>query len=124
MFFEKDKKILPSCCGLEQWEEVVNNLSHRKGVWLGHDPTPVVEYQEHGIIVWSDDYNESLSSAKLKKDLVSIEFSINDLDRSVVQVRDDIKKFFDIQLRKRLNEIDSSNSNKVVLAAMAGFNVS
>jgi hypothetical protein len=36
---------------------------------------------------------------------------------------DDINKFFEIPFRKRLNEIDSSSSDKVVSAAMAGFNV-
>jgi len=119
MFFEGDNRIIPSCCcGLEGWQEVVDDITHKRGIWLGHDPTPVIEYNENGILVWSDDY-----TTELKSDLTCIGFSAIELERSITQARDDINKFFEIPFRNRLNEIDDSSSDKVVSATMREFNV-
>jgi len=124
MFFEGDKKILPSCCcGLEQWQEAIEDISQKIGVWLGHDPMPIIEYQEHSILVLSDDYNKPSCPVKSKSDLVCIEFSTTELECFLAQIKDDIKDFFEIPFRKRLNEIDSNNSDRVVSAVMAEFDV-
>ena len=119
MFFEGEKKILPSCCcGLEEWAETINDISNRRGVWLGHDPTPTIEYREHNIIMWSDDY-----SKKPKSDLVSIEFSVTELEYFLPQLRDDMRNFFEIPFYERLSEIDNNNYKRTISAVMAGFNV-
>lgn len=49
------KPIYPGCCcGLEGWREWTSALSSRSSPWLGHDPSPRVEFAEDRISVWSN----------------------------------------------------------------------
>jgi len=118
MFFEGAKRILPSCCcGLEQWAEIVDNISHKKEVWLGHDPTPIVVYQEDSILVWSNDYREK-AHIEPKSDLINIEFSRTDLEYCFAQLKTDIREFLEIPFSKRLNELDKINSDRLLSVVM------
>ena len=124
MFYEGDKKILPSCCcGLEDWSKTVKGIFDKRDVWLGHAPTPIIEYHEHSILVWSDDYRESSDPSNSKSSLISIEFSLTDLESYFTQLKNDIKYFFEILFYERLKEIDKSSYERVAKAVMTKFNV-
>ncbi|QQO10571.1 hypothetical protein [Breznakiella homolactica] len=125
MFCNNDVEILPSCCcGLEQWQEVIADISHRKTVWLGHDPFPTIEYKDNSIIVWSDDCLGIFGSAKSKSDLQSIEFTNGEVISSLAQLEIDVSEFITIPLYGRVKEIGSHVSEALMAALMKWFGTS
>jgi len=123
MFYENDIKILPGCCSwLEEWSETVENIMHRKHVWLGHDPYPTIEYTDSSVIIWSDDIGRS-GSAETKDDLKKIEYTYDEINDQLAQVKIDIKEFIEFPYCERLNEIDSSISDNLVFATKKWLNI-
>ena len=119
MFYDGDTKILPSCCaGLEQWAEAVDNISHQNSPWLGHDPYPNIEYKDNSAIVWSDDYLGLFGLPKPKDELQSIEFTNDELNHSIAQLKTDISEFISIPFCSRLKEIDNSIVDSLTSAAL------
>ena len=51
----RGQEINPSCCcGLEEWREWLACLTSGKSPWMGHDPTPWIEWAGDIVRVWSD----------------------------------------------------------------------
>ena len=123
MFYDGDVKILPGCCaGVEQWREVVEDISNKKEIWLGHDPYPTIEYKDNSIIVWSDDYSGVYSSMPKSK-LQSIAFTNDELNDLFAQLKADIKEFIAMPLDKRLKEIDYCISESLTSCVMEWLNI-
>lgn len=90
--FQNDQvKIDPSCCcDLGDWLEVIKDVRMKNGVWLGHDPSPIIEYLGNDIIVWSDE--------KEIPDRKSIKYSISDFEKQVKLLSSDLESFMKLVL--------------------------
>lgn len=52
---DREEVIQPSCCcSLEGWREWYNFLESGQSPWLGHDPSPWIEFRGDMIRIWSD----------------------------------------------------------------------
>ncbi|MGG1662385.1 hypothetical protein [Brevibacillus sp. NRS-1366] len=109
-FTDKDKEILPSCCcGLEGWREVYEDIVAKSNPWLGHDPSPTIEYGEEWVRVWSDDpfdtEKKDLSNQQRDK-LFYVEFRYNELINKVQSMELDLLDFYTHAFDKLFPMID------------------
>ncbi|WP_141504599.1 hypothetical protein [Paenibacillus luteus] len=112
-FEGNNKRILPSCCcGLEQWREVSDAVSNKKGVWLGHDPLPTTEYLNGSVRIWSDDYfgiyKQKQPTEHEKQAMYFIEFEHDVLINKLRGIETDLIEFFKYPLTQALAMIDNS----------------
>lgn len=56
-FLQDDETfIMPSCCcGLEEIQSIDYSIKAKQSPWLGHDPSPGIQYFDDYALVWSDD---------------------------------------------------------------------
>ena len=108
LFFDKEKKIFPSCCcGLENWKEVQESINNKKSPWLGHDPFPVFEYEKEMVHVWSDDCIGVYGKEQPKEKLICLDYPIDFLKEQLFYVKRDLYKFITIPLYKRIKDLES-----------------
>lgn len=92
-FRSNEKLILPSCCcGLEQWTDVLNDVIKKSSPWLGHDPTPCIEYCGDSARIWSDDflgiYYKDVSIQD-KETMFFIEYKYKELIKNLMSIEED-----------------------------------
>lgn len=115
LFFDKEKKIFPSCCcGLEDWREVQESIFNKKSPWLGHNPFPVFEYEKETVYVWSDDCIGMYGEKQPKDKLICLNYSIGFLKEQLLRVEKDLYKFITIPLYKRVKELESSIADSFI----------
>ena len=81
--------IQPSCCcGLETWREWYEFLETKHSPWLGHDPSPWVEWRDDKIRIWADGgLDESL------KDVFYIDVTVSNYKKALNLVNKDLQAF-------------------------------
>lgn len=84
--------VSPSCCcGLETWQEW-NHIAAGQTPWLGHSPTPWVQYHGHNLRVWPDGGQEAVPPAGVSP----IEFPVSDLPGLIASAHKQLQDFLDL----------------------------
>jgi hypothetical protein len=84
--------VSPSCCcGLEAWQEW-HHVAAGQPPWLGHSPTPWVEYVGNTIRVWPDGGLGEASSAET----TPIEIPVSDLPSLTARPHRQLQDFLDL----------------------------
>lgn len=126
-FEDKDKVILPSCCcGLENWRDLLEAVLSKKGIWLGHDPFPSIEYVDNTVRIWSDDFSgvmrKDLSEQELQK-MYYIEYNRDDLIKKLQSIETDLLDFYKYSLEKALWMVDDYYKEMLFLKYCKWFNL-
>ncbi|MFF2529162.1 hypothetical protein ACFVS2_09645 [Brevibacillus sp. NPDC058079] len=107
-----DRIIPPSCCsGLEAWRDVLDSVINRKSPWMGHNPTPRMEFADNIVRVWSDDSNEEDVD---KNELYYIDFDYVEFIAKLEMIESDLMEFARVPLFNRFLEFDLELANDVV----------
>lgn len=117
---ENDKFIIPSCCcGLEGWNEWLLLSPEFTGVWLGHDPSPYIEFvtEKQVYEVWS---NGNLGESSDKS--FSIEFSTEEMRKALNRVSQDLKDFIFV-LDSWAKDLFPKQSDKLVETFKTNFHI-
>jgi hypothetical protein len=95
-------KVVPGCCcGLENWYEWLAVPDGNRSLWLGHDPSPWVDYVEGSIRVWPDENCADNSF---------IEFSPQEMTTALAQAQVDLQRFL-VRLRQWAQHITPECAN-------------
>ena len=79
LVFNNDKSILyPSCCAeFQDWSNNICEIKQKNSPWMGHDPTPYIEFLNTSFLVLSDEDKETSFSIPFTLDeLVKFEKEI------------------------------------------------
>jgi hypothetical protein len=64
-----EREINPSCCcGLQEWRAWLACLASGESPWMGHDPTPRIEWDGDTVRVWSDSAAPDAYAIEFKRD--------------------------------------------------------
>ncbi|SCW83853.1 hypothetical protein SAMN04487970_10635 [Paenibacillus tianmuensis] len=126
-FEDKDKMILPGCCcGLESWREVLEAVINKENVWLGHDPYPSVEYVDHMVRIWSDDFSgairKDLTEQEIQK-MYYIEYDRDDLIKKLQSIETDLLDFYKHSFEKALWMVEDYHKEMLFLQYCKWFRV-
>ncbi|NMI03200.1 hypothetical protein HF638_04395 [Paenibacillus sp. SZ31] len=108
--FIKDDEtcIMPSCCcGLEEIQSIEHSIQAKQSPWLGHDPSPGIQYFDDYALVWSDD------PEPLKEELVCIKFTYNELAESLKKCKKDLLEFIEEPLYKWIKVRNGDIANRM-----------
>lgn len=116
VFYDENKEILPSCCcGIEGFKQVIQEIKEEiSGIWLGHDPFPVVEFAENTVTVWQDDVLGLYNQPVAKDGLVSIVYDKKELIFMLDNLTNEVHDFLSNPLAKRLAELKVTHTDSVL----------
>jgi len=108
-FLQDDETfIMPSCCcGLEEIQSIDYSIKAKQSPWLGHDPSPEIQYFDDYALVWSDDPETH------KEELLSIKFTSNELVESLEKCKKDLLGFIEEPLYKWIKVRDVEIANRM-----------
>ena len=125
LFQEADYIIMPSCCcGLETWNNIINDIKAKRKPWLGHDPLGTCIYENGRTIVCSDDISRHRPKGKneRKYPITKIVFTDEELEGLFWQVKLDMKEFISGPLKSRIVELAPELAEEFCLAWSINFN--
>lgn len=107
---------MPSCCcGIEGFKQVIQEIKEEiSGIWLGHDPFPVVEFAENTVTVWQDDVLGLYNQPVAKDGLVSIVYDKKELIFMLDNLTNEVHDFLSNPLAKRLAELKVTHTDSVL----------
>lgn len=124
LFFDNDNKIYPECCcGLENWVEIFDDINKKQSPWLGHDPFPIIEYEENIAKVWSDDFLGIWGNLKQKDELFCIQYNFEQLKHMRYVIQTDLKEFFMQPFFSRINELSTKSQYALVEKLMISLQI-
>jgi uncharacterized protein (TIGR02996 family) len=80
-----ERQINPGCCcGLEGWREWLDCLRTGQSPWMGHDPTPRIEWADEVVRVWSDGgLGPATDSFAIELDRSQLAFELGEVEREL-----------------------------------------
>jgi len=78
------------CCGLETWREWIDATQERRSLWLGHDPSPWIQFSFDRARIWSDG---GLDEAEVTSESAFIDLPLADVPTRIEQAHRDLVAF-------------------------------
>ncbi|MFB6367467.1 hypothetical protein ACFCP7_26155 [Paenibacillus elgii] len=103
-------------------EAVIN----KENVWLGHDPFPSVEYVDHTVRIWSDDFSGAIRKGITEQEIQKmyyIEYDRDDLIKKLQSIETDLLDFYKHSFKKALWMFDDYHKEMLFLQYCKWFRV-
>ena len=115
LFSDGTQNIPPSCCcGLEDWREQVDGCLNNRSPWLGHQPSPSIQFTEEKIYVWPNDYTGEYDKNVHVEKMTPIEYEPNTFRQMILNIEKDIVSFVKGPLTSRIHSLCRADAGKII----------